>query len=107
VTCTATDGSGNHTSDSFTITVIGAAGLLEQLRTDTIGLVTNSTAERALITTVDQAIAAERAGNTWAVYTALLKYVVQIDRYVDSRGVSPAAAQHLLTTARHSLDAIM
>jgi large repetitive protein len=104
VTCTATDSGNLSTSGSFTVTVIGATDLLAKLRADTIDLVTNSSAERALVATVDQAI---QSSNSWGVYMALLKYVVQMDRYLDSRQVSPAAAQQLLLEARLVLNAIM
>jgi hypothetical protein len=104
VTCTATDAANNTTSGSFTVTVLGATDLLANLRGNTIDLVTNSSAERALVATLDQAI---QSNNAWGVYMALLKYVVQMDRYVDSRQVTPAAAQQLLSEARLVVDAIM
>ena len=107
VTCTATDTSSNSVSGSFTVTVLGAGDLLAQLRADTIDLVTNNSAERALVATIDQAIQASNNGNTWGAYMALLKYVVQMDRYLDNRAVSPAAAQQLLTQAREILNAII
>lgn len=107
VNCTATDASNNSGSGSFTVTVLGAVDLLAQLRADTIDLVTNSSAERALVATVDQAIQATNSGNIWGTYAALLKYVIQMDRYVDSRAVSPVAAQQLLTQAREALNAFL
>lgn len=107
VTCTVTDASNNSVSGSFTVTVLGADDLLAQLHDDTIDLVTNSGAERALVATVDQAIQASNNGNTWGTYMALLKYVIQMDRYVDSHAVSPSAAQQWLTQARQVLDTIL
>jgi subtilisin-like proprotein convertase family protein len=107
VTCTATDASSNRVSGSFTVTVLSANDLLAQLRDDTIDLVTNSSAERALVASVDQAIHASNNRNVMGAYFALLKYVIQMDSYVDSRAVSSAAAQQLLTQARLALDAII
>ena len=104
MTCTATDAANNTTSGSFTVTVLGATDLLANLRANTIDLVTNSSAERALVATLDQAI---QSNNALGVYMALLKYVVQMDRYVDSRQVTPAAAQQLLSEARLVVDAIL
>ncbi len=107
VTCTVTDATGNTATTSFTVTVIGAGQLLNELRANTVDLVGNSTAERALVATIDQAIAAQASGNTWGVYSAMLKYVVQLDTY-EARGmVSTSAAHSLATLARQALDAAM
>jgi large repetitive protein len=105
VNCTAIDGANNSANGSFTVTVLGANDLLAQLRASTIDLVSNSNAERALVATVDQAIRASNSGNYWGTYAALLKYVIQIDSYANSRAVSPVAAQQLLTQAMQVLDA--
>jgi hypothetical protein len=107
VTCTATDATGNPATTSFTVTVIGAGELLNELRADTVDLVGNSTAERALVATIDQARAAQASGNTWGIYSAMLKYVVQLDMY-EARGmVSTGTAHSLATLARQALDAAM
>ena len=107
VTCTATDATGNPATTSFTVTVIGAGQLLNELRANTVDLVGNSTAERALVATIDQARAAQASGNTWGVYSALLKYVVQLDTYQDRGMVSSSAANQLVILARQALDAAM
>jgi hypothetical protein len=105
VTCTATDASTNMATTTFTITVIGAGDLLAQLRADTIDAVTNPTAERALLATIDRAIAAQASGNVFDIYTAILSYVVRLDAYESRRMVSPAAAHELVVLARQALDA--
>jgi hypothetical protein len=107
VTCSATDAALNTGTASFTVTVTGAADILAQLRADTIDLVINASAERALVASVDQAIQASNNRNVFGAYFALLKYVIQIDSYVDSRAVSPVAAQQLLMQARLALNAII
>jgi hypothetical protein len=105
VTCTATDGSGNTANSSFTVTVIGAGELLAQLRAETIDRVSNPTAERALVATVDQARSAAASGNSFGVYLALLKYVIQLDAYESRRMVTSAAANQLATLTLTALDA--
>jgi hypothetical protein len=111
VTCNATDASNNTASGSFSVTVVATATpslseLLDRLRADTITVVTNSSAERSLVATIDQARTAASRGNSWGVYTSLLTYVVQIDRYIDTGAVSPAAAQQLVAEARLVLKAL-
>jgi hypothetical protein len=110
-TTTVTCSSSNSAAvDTFTVTVseivIPTGDLLNQLRSDTIDYVTNSTAERALVATIDQALAAEARGNTWGVYTLMLKYVVQLDRYADSGAVSGANGQQLNTLVHQIMDGL-
>lgn len=110
-TTTVTCSSSNSAAvDTFTVTVseivIPTGDLLNQLRSATIDEVTNSTAERALVVTIDQARAAEARGNTWGVYTLMLKYVVQLDMYEDRGSVSAADARQLLTLVRQIVDGL-
>jgi hypothetical protein len=107
ITCTATDLAGNTASESFVVTVRSAGDLLAQLRADTITYVTNLTAERALLATLDRIQQEYARGNTWGVYTSILTYVIQMDRYVDTRAVSAANAHQLISDARTFLDGVM
>jgi hypothetical protein len=106
VTCTATDASGNTASSTFNVTVIGGDDLLGQLRFSTIAYVTNPATERAMLATLDRVQAAAEAGNTWGAYIGMITYVIQLDRAVTTRAVSPADARELALLARQALDAI-
>jgi hypothetical protein len=106
VTCTATDASGNTASSTFNVTVIGGDDLLGQLRFSTIAYVTNPATERAMLATLDRVRAAAEAGNTWGAYIGMITYVIQLDRAVTTRAVSPADARELALLARQALDAI-
>jgi hypothetical protein len=107
ITCTATDLAGNSAGQSFTVTVRSPGDLLAELQANTLGLVHNTTAQRALVATLAQARQGYETGNTWRVYTSLLMYVIQLDQYVDRRTVTPAAAQQLAFDARTFLSVIM
>jgi hypothetical protein len=109
VSCIATDAANNAGSATFTVTVgmPDVGDLLAQLRADTIALVTNSSAERALVATIDKAIQADNNGNTWGMNVSLLQYVIQLERYEDRGMVTPAALQQLIRQAREALNAIV
>jgi hypothetical protein len=100
---------GNNTQRSAptTLTVIGAEELLAQLRADTITYVTNPTTERALVATLDKVRLAMQQGNPFSAYFAILQYIVQLDRAVDTRAISGANAMTLIAQARVVLDAMM
>jgi hypothetical protein len=107
VTCTVSDLAGNPASASFTITVTSGADLLAQLRADTITYVTNPTTERALVATLDKVRLAMQQDNPFSAYFAILQYIVQLDRAVDTRAISGANAMTLIARARVVLDAMM
>ena len=107
ITCSATDRAGNTATTSFTVTVRSAADLLAQLRADTITYVTNPPAERALLATLDRVQQSYERGNTFGAYLSILTYVVQMDRYVDTRAISPANATQLISDARQFLNSVM
>jgi subtilisin-like proprotein convertase family protein len=104
VSCIATDTAGNNASGSFTVTVktpsTNPTDPLAKLRSDTILLVINSQVERALLATIDQAQQAANRGNSLGVYFAMLKFVVQIERYEASGAISLSVARQLLLDAR-------
>ena len=97
VTCTATDDADNQSSGSFTVTVIGADDLLQGLRSMTIDLVNNSSAENALVATVDQLIQAEAKGDLKGFYVAMLKFTFQLNEY-QKKGMISASVAHQLGT---------
>jgi PKD repeat protein len=101
VTCKATDTAGNTTTATFTVTVVPTTQyLLIELRGDTVTLVTNPTAERALLATLDKVQQYVRAGNSLMAYMTMLQFVVQVERYADARSVTPTAAVQLLVQAQ-------
>jgi hypothetical protein len=109
VTCNATDAANNVGSATFTVTVgmPDVGDLLAQLRSDTITYVTSSSAERALVATLDRAIRADDNGNSWEVRVLLLQYVIQFERYEDRGMVTWEAMQQLVPQAQLVLKAIV
>ncbi len=104
VTCTATDDADNQFSDSFTVTVIGAEELLQDLRSLTIDLVNNSSAEKALVATVDQLIQAEAKGDLKSFLAAMIKFNFQLKGYVKTGMISASVAHQLAAQLRQAQD---
>ena len=106
VTCHASDAYDNRATASFTITVMGAADLLPDLRANTMTLVTNRTTERMLLLPLDQAQKALKTRNTFRAYLSLLQYRLMLDWYARTGQVPPTAVQQLHTGADQVLDAM-
>jgi hypothetical protein len=96
ITCTVTDLAGNTAETSFTVTVDDPWA---RLRADTIALVSNPTAERALVATIDQARLAYDDGNPFISYLGILKYVIQVNADTKRHEVTSDAARQVLTDA--------
>jgi hypothetical protein len=107
VTCVATDAAGNTATATFTVSIMSTEALLIDLRGDTIALVSNAAAERTLVALLDQARAAASRGNFFGVYSAMVSYIVYVERYQDSRTISNSAAWELIAGARLVFDSIM
>jgi hypothetical protein len=106
VSCSATDGAGNIATGSFTITVVGAADLLETLRGDTITLVVDRSYEQALLRSLDQAQQAMTTGNPLRAYMSMLQYRVRVAMYTRYGRITPAAHQQLQTSAGQVVNAL-
>ncbi len=110
VTCTATDGSGNSVSDTFTITVNelpdSPIDLLAQLRADTIALVDTSSTERSMVASLDIARFALDQGNPWLARLALVQYEMLLQREISTRRISPAEGQQLRDQLQQVIESI-
>ena len=95
VTCTATDAAGNTGTGSFTVTVLGAADALAQLRADTIALVDHSSTERNMLAALDIARYMLNSGNTGMARLMLAQYDLQLTRGVATRRISADDAAQL------------
>lgn len=72
---------------------------IDDLRGATEELVTNARAERALLAALNRVEMYADRGNSFFAYLSLLQYVVLVERYEDTRLITPDAAQELLTLA--------
>jgi hypothetical protein len=71
----------------------------DQLRADTQALVTNASAQRALLASVDRAETTFNAGNRWQTWASINQYMFQVMLYARSGKVSPSAVNQLTTEA--------
>jgi hypothetical protein len=106
VTCSASNATGQTVTDTFTVTVIGAAELLSTLRTDTVDLVKNPAHEWALLRPLDQAQQAMKAGNPLAAYLSMLRYRVNVALYLRYRYVTPDVYRELQRGAEQVTNAM-
>jgi hypothetical protein len=107
VTCTVADLAGNTASTSFSVTVLGSEDLFASLRANTIDLVSNTSAERSLLATIDAAQQAYERGNSLGAYFTMLRFVVQLDTYQSKRMVSPTVARQLIEEARQVVNSMI
>ncbi|HEX5165281.1 MAG TPA: HYR domain-containing protein [Thermomicrobiales bacterium] len=106
VECHASNPSGVSATGSFTVTVLGASDLLGGLRGGTIDAVSDRTAERALLRTLDQVDVALRSGNSIRAVFGMLQFWIQVDLYARHGRIAAVDLRQLHTGVRQVIDAI-
>jgi hypothetical protein len=89
----------NGATTVYNFDIVTAADLMDSLQADTAELVTNAAAERALLATLTRAEMYINNGNKLMAYLTMLQYVIQVERYEDSRRINGPAAQELVSQA--------
>ncbi|WP_354147707.1 HYR domain-containing protein [Arthrobacter sp. 754] len=95
VSCTATDAAGNQATGSFTITVIGAAGQLEDLKALIIAYPLKATVEASLLSKITGTQDAVAAGKTGSACSKLADFLGQVADFQAARRVTAAQATEL------------
>jgi hypothetical protein len=93
--CTATDATGNQATGSFTVTVVGAAGQLEDLKALIIAYPLTATVEASLMNKVTGAQDAVAAGKTNAACNKLADFLRQVTDFRTARKLTAAQATEL------------
>jgi len=99
VTCTATDAAGNQATGSFTVTVVGAAGQLEDLEALIVAYPLKPTVEASLLNKVTGAQDALAAGKTSAACSKLADFLNQVADFRSARKLTAAQATELTADA--------
>jgi hypothetical protein len=87
--------------------VLTAADLMDNLQADTASMVTNAAARQALLNTLNRAEMYMNANRPLLAYLTMLQYMIQVERYQDSRRISAPVAWELLVQARDMTRTIM
>jgi hypothetical protein len=104
VTLSATDGSGNSASITFTVTVLGPAQQVDNLKSLIAGLPLSPSEIAALTTKLDAADRSLAKGNDNAASGQLSALVNQLDAYVNSGRLSSADAAGAIAKAQNVID---
>ena len=79
---------------------------MDNLQADTADLITNPIAERALLATLSRAEMYMDANRPMLAYLTMLQYVIQVQRYQNSRLIPPTVASQLIMQARDTTRAM-
>jgi hypothetical protein len=105
VTYTATDASGNSTSCSFTVTVLTAQAVIQNLETSVQSLQSQGklTGQQAqgLTSKLEAALDAVNNGQTNVACNKLGDFISQVQAYINNGTLSSADGQPLINSAAH------
>jgi hypothetical protein len=74
--------------------------MMDNLQTNTADLVDNAAAERALLATLNRAEMFMNANRPLMAYLTMVQYIIQVERYEDSRRIPSTVAGELVSQAR-------
>jgi hypothetical protein len=96
----------NGATTVYDFDVVTAGDLMDNLQADTADLITNPIAERALLATLSRAEMYMDANRPMLAYLTMLQYVIQVQRYQNSRLIPPTVASQLIMQARDTTRAM-